>query len=184
MGWRQGPATPGSVLLKGDGEPMTDEKQSTYRSGVGKMLHMMCWSNSDIYNATRDCSRHIQVGSDEHYEAMQRYMKHCVVNPDEGLVLAPKGEWDGGKDFLFRIKGMSDSDFSKNKDDRKSVSGMFTFLNGSVVDFKSSAQKVVTLSVTEAELYAATMCAQDMLFFMHLIESLSTLCVSVLRRVY
>ena len=67
---------------------------------------------------------------------------------------------------------MSDSDFSKNKDDRKSVSGMVTFLNGSVVAFKSSTQKVVTLSVTEAALYAATMCAQDMLFVMHLIESL------------
>ena len=50
---------------------------------------------------------------------------------------------------------MSDSDFSKNIDDRKSVSGMVTFLNGSVVAFKSNTQKVVT----EAELYAATMCA-------------------------
>ena len=84
---------------------MTDEKQSKYRSDVGKMLHMMRWSKPDIYNATRDCSRHMQVGSDEHYEAMQRTMKHCVGDPDEGLVLVPKGEWGGGKDFLFRIKG-------------------------------------------------------------------------------
>ena len=42
------PATPGSVLLKGDGEPMTDEKQSKYRSGLGKLLHMMRWSKPSI----------------------------------------------------------------------------------------------------------------------------------------
>ena len=35
------PAAPGSVLLKGEGEQMTDEQQSKYRSGVGKLLHMM-----------------------------------------------------------------------------------------------------------------------------------------------
>jgi hypothetical protein len=38
------PAAPGSVLLKGEGEQMTDEHQSKYRSGVGKLLHMMRWS--------------------------------------------------------------------------------------------------------------------------------------------
>ena len=53
------PAAPGSVLLKGEGEQMTDEQQSKYRSGVGKLLHMMRWSIPPIYNATRDCSRHM-----------------------------------------------------------------------------------------------------------------------------
>ena len=166
------PATPGSVLLKGDGEPMSDKKQTKYRSGVGKLLHMMRWSKPSIYNATRECSRRMQTGSDEHYRSMLGIMKHCVGAQDEGLVLAPEGHWDGSKDHIFRIRGMSNSDFSKNKDDRKSVSGMITFLNESVVAFKSSTQKVVALSVTEAELYAATSCAQDMLFVMHTIESL------------
>jgi len=37
---------------------------------------------------------------------------------------------------------------------------------------KSSTQKVITLSVTEAELYAATSCAQDMLFVYRLMRTL------------
>ncbi len=35
---------------------------------------------------------------------------------------------------------------------------------------KSLFQKVVTLSVTEAELYAATSCAQDMLFVWRMMQ--------------
>ncbi len=41
---------------------------------------------------------------------------------------------------------------------------MQVFLNDSPIMAKSSTQKVVTLLVTEAELYATTSCAQDMLF--------------------
>ncbi len=37
---------------------------------------------------------------------------------------------------------------------------------------KSSTQKVVTLSVTEAKIYAATSCAQDMLFVWRLMTAM------------
>ncbi len=37
---------------------------------------------------------------------------------------------------------------------------------------KSSTQKVVTLSVMEAELYAAASCAQDMLFVWRMIQAM------------
>ncbi len=37
---------------------------------------------------------------------------------------------------------------------------------------KSLTQKVVTLSVTEAELYAATSCAQDMLFVWQMMQAM------------
>jgi hypothetical protein len=49
------PAIPGSVLHKGKEEEIVDEKELfTYRSGVGKLLHMMKWiptdeNSSDLY---------------------------------------------------------------------------------------------------------------------------------------
>ena len=46
------------------------------------------------------------------------------------------------------------------------------FLEGSCIGARSSTQKTVALSVTEAELSAATQCAQDMLFAMRVVESL------------
>ena len=54
----------------------------------------------------------------------------------------------------------------------KSVSGYATFLNGAVVLTKNMMQQSVTLSVTEAVLVAATLCAQDMLFIMQVLESI------------
>ncbi len=92
---------------------------------------------------------------------------------NRGLVLDPFGQWNGtNKDFEWIIGGHADSNYATNPDDQKSVSGTQVFLNGSPVIVKSLTQKVVTLSVTEAELYAATSCAQDMLFVWRLMAAM------------
>ena len=107
-----------------------------------------------------------------HAKAMHRTMKYCVGSPNRGLLLKPIGEWDGDPSHEFVITGRSDSDYAKDTDTRRSVSGTSTFLNGSPIHTRSNTQKSVTLSVTEAELVAATQCAQDMLFAMRVVESM------------
>ena len=47
---------------------------------------------------------------------------------------------------------------------RRSVSGYSRFLEGAPVTVKSAMQKVVALSVTEAETIAGVQCAQDMMY--------------------
>ena len=56
--------------------------------------------------------------------------------------------------------------------DRRSVSGSVVKLEGIPVIFRSSTQKHVALSVTEAELYEAISTAQDMLYTMNVLLSL------------
>ncbi len=34
------------------------------------MMHMMKWTRPDIYNAVRDCARHMQGTTKDHYQAM------------------------------------------------------------------------------------------------------------------
>jgi hypothetical protein len=58
--------------------------------------------------------------------------------------------WDGSNEFVFRISGRADSDYAANTDDRRSVSGGRTFLNGCAIIVSSSTQKTVGLSVTES----------------------------------
>lgn len=112
------------------------------------------------------------MAGEEHFEAMLRVMKYCVNTADRGLVLKPEGEWDGKPDSIeFIISGRSDSDYAKDPS-RKSVSGHRVLLNGAPVMFKSGTQRIVALSVCEAELYAGISCAQDMLYVKHVIESL------------
>ena len=53
---------------------------------------------------------------------MKNIMKYVVTTADRGLLLKPDVVWNGGRDFLFEMKGMSDSYYQKN-DLKKSVSG-------------------------------------------------------------
>ena len=49
------PAKPGNILTKGDINSAVDAKTQTYfRSGVGKMIHMMPWSQPDICSVVRN----------------------------------------------------------------------------------------------------------------------------------
>ena len=63
-------------------------------------------------------------------------------------------------------------DYAKDPMMHRSVSGYATFLSRAVVMTKSKMQQSVTLSVREAESVAATLCAQDLLFIMRLLESI------------
>jgi hypothetical protein len=51
------PATPGDVLRAGtESSMLNDEMQSKYRSGTGKLLHLMKWSRPDVLNSVRELS--------------------------------------------------------------------------------------------------------------------------------
>jgi hypothetical protein len=166
------PAVAGDVLTKcEDKDVMDPEDQTIYRSGVGKMMHVMQYSRPETYNAVRDLARHFTRAGQKHMDAMLRAMKYSADRPNRGLILRPDTKWNGKKGFKFTISGRSDSDYAKEPVDRRSVSGSRVLLNGAPVMFKSSTQKHVALSVTEAELYAAVSCAQDMLYVMNVLES-------------
>ncbi len=69
-------------------------------------------------------------------------------------------------------RGRSDSDYAKDTQTRKGISGYRVLLEGAPVIFKSSTQKSVALSVCEAEQAARVLCAQDMLYVRHIIKSM------------
>ena len=158
------PAIPGYVMSEDEiKNQVNDETQSTYRSGVGKLLHMMRWTRPEIMNAVRELSRFAGRALQSHVVAMYRVMKYCRSTPERGLLLNPLVKWDGSLKMLLEIKGHSDSDWAKGPDTRRSVSGWSTFLFDSPISMKSKMMPIVALSVTEAELFAATCCTQAML---------------------
>jgi hypothetical protein len=165
------PAVPGTVLTKGeiDTDP---HQQFLYRSGVGKLIHAAKWSRVDCLNAIRELSRHTASGNSTHITAMKRCMAHMLQTKERGLLIKPKTTWDGSKNHVFTIEGGSDSTYASCPDTRMSVSGTAVFLEGAPIECKSNMQKWVTLSVTEAEIVAATSCAQSMLFEFRLLRSI------------
>ena len=132
---------------------------------------MMQWSRAETYNCTRGLARHMSAPRLAHMEAMKYLMRYIVSTKNRGLVLAPDTVWDGSGEFLFRIHDRSDSDYAANTDDRRSVSGGRVFLTKAPVTFRRAMQKLVTLSVMEAEGAAGVMVAQDMLYMYRILLS-------------
>ena len=98
-----------------------------------------------------------------HIKAMKMIIKYMVTTAYRGLLLKPNAVWNEGREFLFRVTGMSDSDYAKD-DSKKGASGWSTFLNGAETSFRSKLFPIIAISVTESELFSAVMCAQDMPF--------------------
>ena len=168
------PAEGGSVLMKGDENTVVGSSDHTYfRSGLGKLLHMTRWSRPEVQNSVRELARQGSAPTGAHLKAMHRSMEYCRGTPNRGWKLKPERAWNGvNKDFEFRITGMSDSDYAKCPTTRRSVSGYTTFLEGAPVTVKSAMQKVVALSVTEAETIAGVQCVQDMLYIKKILEAM------------
>jgi hypothetical protein len=68
-----------------DGKNVAQELQSTYRSGVGKLLHMMRWSRPEVLSAVRELSKHMTSATLTHLKAMYRVMTYCVNTKNRGL---------------------------------------------------------------------------------------------------
>ena len=111
-------------------------------------------------------------GTVEVRDAMHRVMEFLVCTPNRGVTLKPNCKWDGSKDFKFTITGRSDTDYAKDPDTRRSVTGVRTSVCGSVTHWRSATQRSVTISVTEAEQAGAVTCAQDMIYQKNILESI------------
>ncbi len=167
-------AAPGTVLKKPDKgkELLVPTKQTQYHSGVGNGMHMMQYSWPDMYNAVCNLGRHMTRATQMHYDAMLRMMKYVDDASDRGLVLNSMRKWNGNKEHKFIISGRSDSNYAKDSQTQKSISGYRVLLEGAPVMFKSSTQKFVLLSVCEAEQTAGVLCAHDMMYVWNVLKSM------------
>jgi hypothetical protein len=65
-----------------------------------------------------------------------------------------------------------DSDYAKDTQTRRSVSGYIVYLEDAPTIHRSATQKTVALSSCKAELNAAVLCVQDMIYQRNTLESI------------
>ena len=168
------PAETGKVLTKcEDDQQVPPAEQKEFRSGTGKLLHMMRWSRPEIWNSVRELSRRMSKSNADHLKAMKRVMKYCVSTKEKGWTLRPSRTLDGkDKNFEFLVTGECDSNFATCTETRKSVTGYCIYLEDALIAVKSGMQKIVAISVTEAEVIAMVQAVQEMMYVKKLIESM------------
>ena len=167
------PAEPRQILDPADASDILGkQEQEKYRSGVGKLLHLMRWSRPEIWNAVRELSKHNGKCNEQHMKAMKRVMKYAVDTPNRGWRISPERRWRTGDNIKFKIRGCPDASYAPCRVTRKSVTGYAVFLEGVVVAVKSGMQRIVALSSAEAEVIAVIQCVQEMLYIKKVIESM------------
>jgi hypothetical protein len=157
------PAAPGSILMKLDENEEAD-RVDEFRKYVGRVLYAVLKVLPDCANAIRDLTCHMTKPGKEHWKALERllgYLKHHY---------RPM-KFRGPKEL--RVIAAFDSDWATDKNDRRSIASYVTTIGGTaLVNWQSKKQQTVALSSCESETMAGTMCAQDVLFTMNLLEEL------------
>jgi hypothetical protein len=109
----------------------------------------------DIAHVVALLSRYTHAPTQIHLKAAYRVLQYLFHHRSEELILrgSPRrSRQDTTSPFNFEV--WSDSDYADEREDRVSLTGWLTTLNGSPVVWKSVKQTTVSLSSTEAELYA------------------------------
>lgn len=124
--------------------------------------HTASWSLQFLANVTRFdiafsvnlLSRYLQDPGPEHWKAAKRVLKYLKETSNEG------SSYNGTTSKLMCIC-FSDADFVGDEDERRSTSGYIAIINGTPVAWASRRQWIVTLSIAEAELVAASQASQE-----------------------
>jgi hypothetical protein len=162
------PAGPKTMVIRlKHGDPrINKEKQSKYRSGVGMLLYLVKHSRPDISNAVRELSKVCDDATECHWKALMRTIKYLLSTQNIGLKIQPKFNGE------YILKEVSDSEYAGDKDTRVSVYGFVIYLCGAPISWKSKSGRSVTLSSTEAEYFAMSECAKELIFIKNVLESM------------
>jgi hypothetical protein len=141
--------------------------QSKFRSGVGMLLYLVKHSRPDLSNAVRELAKVMDGATQDHYNMMLRVIKFVLGTNDRGVLMKPT--YDG---IAVKVEAYVDSDYAGDRDNRRSITGYMVYFCGSLIAWKSKQQGGVTLSSSEAEYYAISDVATELLFVKQILDFL------------
>ncbi|GJU59007.1 retrovirus-related pol polyprotein from transposon TNT 1-94 [Tanacetum coccineum] len=135
-----------------DGEPFDDTK---YHGMIGSLLYLTA-SRPDIMFSVCLCARFQEAPKTSHLEAVKRIFRYIKGTSQLGLWY-PKGT--GVETIVY-----ADSDHAGDYVDRKSTSGVCTFMGCCLTSWFSKKQTALAISTTEAEYVSAGKACQQALW--------------------
>jgi hypothetical protein len=161
------PAIPRQILPRAtdDAELPSADPHRLYWQIVGKLLYLTTKTRPNIANAVRDLTKHLDAPMEEHLKAARRLVSFVSNTQNQFLSIAPEP-------VDSYVEAYCDSDFAGDPATRRSVTGFAIFFCGVAVAWRSKAQKLVTLSSSEAEYVALTDCVKDVIFIRNLLQTI------------
>ena len=137
---------------------------TTYQSLIGS-LEYLTHTRPYIMFSVRYLSKYMANLLTKHMSTIKRILRYVKGTLDLGLVYEKK---EAG----IELVGYSDRDYVGDPDDRKSTTGMDSFLGNNLICWASEKQKIMALSSCEAKYVAATTAACQGLWLATLIGEL------------
>jgi hypothetical protein len=131
-------------MSKCEGEEIT---HVPYREAIGSLLFLAQATRPDISYAVSSASRYNERHNQGHWTGVKRIFRYLQLTKNLGLTYKLQED--------EAIHGFTDSDYGGDVQDRKSTSGYIFRFAGSGISWKSTHQRIVAFSSTEAEYIAA-----------------------------
>jgi hypothetical protein len=137
--------TPGAhdLFVINESPPIGRDKREMFHSAVMTLHYLAKRVRPDILAAVSFCATRVLAPTDQDYAKLKRILGYLSITLEQKLLLRIGAN--------LEVRAYVDSSFGTYMD-CKSVTGTVIYLGEAPVYFKSSKQKVVTRSSTEAEL--------------------------------
>ena len=146
------PMETGLVLSKVNGPANEEEermmRKRPYRTLTGALLWISLIARPDISFASSHLSQFNANPGPSHWKAALRVLRYLAGTRDMCLVLG------GSNNDTTTLYGYTDSDWARDVDDRRSVSGYVWQLGNRTISWSSRKQTTVAASSTEGEYMA------------------------------
>ncbi|KAE8993035.1 hypothetical protein PR001_g20777 [Phytophthora rubi] len=119
-----------------------DNSFPPYREIAGALQYLVSASRPDIAHAVRTLSKYLSCFDTTHFTMTKHVLRYLACTENYGLVMDVPAANDA------ELVCYTDVDYANDPDDRKSVGGIVTFVNGSV---GSRKQEINAQRITEAE---------------------------------
>lgn len=141
----------------------THVTENPYCPLIGALLWVSNGTRPDVTYAVNRLSAFMSSPTDHHWKAAQRVLVYLRDTSSYSITL-------GGNDLT--LSGHSDSDWAKQREDRRSTTGFIFYLGNSPVSWKSRHQPTIALSSTEAEYMALTDAARECIWWRSIMKEL------------
>jgi hypothetical protein len=140
------------------------EGRHPIREAIGALSYLANATRPDIAVAVNNIARNMNNPTERLWTETQRILRYLAGTMELGLFVE--------KNTNLNVEGYADADYAGDKTNRRSTTGWFYRLGRNVVSWKTSKQKIIALSTTEAEYTAAADAAKEAIFLRDLLREL------------
>ena len=166
------PSTPMAVDF--DNSEVAEENINpvfSYSGIIGRLLWIARISRADIMTAVTVLSSFNTNFTDYHVKAAKRVLCYLNGTKDLGIYIKRDSNFDiTSKQIPLQL--YSDSDWGRDKIQRRSVTGYVSYLFGTPVTTRSCYQRTIALSSAEAEYMAMADAVKEIMYFYNLFQEI------------